>query len=370
MTAIHALTMPKWGLAMTEGKITGWAVAEGASIAPGHEIVDIETTKITNGLETNATGVLRRIVAAPGQTLPVGALLGVIAPADVPDADIDTFIAGFTVTAPDEDDGAAAAAEPETIDIAGRPMRRLVVGQGDGPPMVLIHGFGGDLDNWLFTSPTLAEKRQVHAIDLPGHGGSTKDVGDGSIAALAASVAAYMDAEGIGSTHLVGHSMGGAIALTLALEQPDRVASITLLAPAGLGPEIDSSYIEGFIAAERRKDLKPHLEKLFADPSPVSRDLVENVLKMKRLDGVGAALRTIADAVFPGGRQALDFRGRLGEVAAPMQIVWGGEDRIVPASHAEGVPVETHLLKGKGHMAHMEAAAEVNRLIEALADRA
>ena len=98
--------------------------------------------------------------------------------------------------------------------------------------------------------------------------------------------------------------MGGAVALSLALDAPDRVASATLIAPAGLGAEINSGYIDGFIGAQKRKDLKPHLEALFADPELVTRDLVEDVLKFKRLDGVEAALKTIAGAFFPGGRQA------------------------------------------------------------------
>ena len=88
-SAITPITMPKWGLTMTEGKVVGWLKREGQDFAPGEEILEIETTKITNTVEAEAAGTLRRIVAAAGATLPVGALLAVTAPNDVPDAEID-----------------------------------------------------------------------------------------------------------------------------------------------------------------------------------------------------------------------------------------------------------------------------------------
>src|SRR4051812_14624496 len=77
MSSIKPITMPKWGLAMEEGVLARWAVDEGAPIAAGQEIMDIETTKIANVFESPVAGVLRRKVVTEGETVPVGGLLGV-----------------------------------------------------------------------------------------------------------------------------------------------------------------------------------------------------------------------------------------------------------------------------------------------------
>ena len=102
----------------------------------------------------------------------------------------------------------------------------------------------------------------TYAIDLPGHGGSAKDVGAGDVVSLAHAVIAFLDAKDADKAHLVGHSLGGAIALHLALDHGERVASATLVCPAGLGAEINMVYINGFMGAKRRKHLQPILRAM------------------------------------------------------------------------------------------------------------
>ena len=84
--------MPQWGLAMTEGMVAEWHVEEGATVAEGDDLLEIETSKITNVFEAPGAGVLRRRIVAEGETVPVQALLAVVAPPEVSDADIDAFI--------------------------------------------------------------------------------------------------------------------------------------------------------------------------------------------------------------------------------------------------------------------------------------
>ncbi len=365
--SIRPICMPKWGLSMKEGKVAAWLVDEGDSVSAGDEVLDVETEKISSAVEAADAGVMRRLVAQEGETLPIGALLAVVADADTGDADIDAYIADFQANfVPPEDDDEEGGPATETVEVDGRQITYLLRGEG-GVPIILIHGFGGDLNNWLFNHEALAATRSVYALDLPGHGSSTKDVGDGSVGFFAGILSGFMAALGIDKAHLVGHSMGGAIALAVAQNAPERVASLTLIGSAGLGSEIDGAYLEGFIEAERRKDLKPHVEKLFSDPALVTRQLINDLLAFKRIDGVPAALRAIKDAFAPGGAQAAVLRDALG--GAPTLVIWGSSDQIIPSAHADGLPdsVSRVVLDGQGHMVQMEAASEVNRHIDSIA---
>jgi pyruvate dehydrogenase E2 component (dihydrolipoamide acetyltransferase) len=371
-TAITAITMPKWGLTMTEGKVVGWLKQQGQPFAEGEELLEIETTKITNVFEAPSHGILRRIVAPAGATLPVGALLAVVAPEEVPDGDIETFVAGFAVPEPSvEREAEDETAAPREIDVAGRRLRYLELGEGNGVPVLLVHGFGADLNTWMFIQPVLAEGRRVIALDLPGHGGSAKDVGAGDGERLTDAVEGALDALGIGRGHLVGHSMGGAVAALLALRRPDLVSSLTLIASAGLGPEINSSFIDGFVRVARRREAGEILSLLVHDAALVSRTMVEDVLRYKRLDGVTAALTRVAEAWFAGGRQLLDLTDRIATLTMPVQLIWGREDRIIPVAHAEALASRfpVHILDQAGHLPHMERAAEVNRLVRSFVEK-
>jgi pyruvate dehydrogenase E2 component (dihydrolipoamide acetyltransferase) len=350
---------------MTEGTVVQWLVEEGAELSPGDEVVEVESEKINNAVETPGPGTLRRKVAEEGDVIPVGGLLAVIAADDVTDEEIDAFVEEFRETFVPEEE-AEGGPEPETVEAGGRKLQYL--GMGEGEPVLLLHGFGGDINIWVFNQEALTEGRAVYALDLPGHGGSEKEVGDGSPEFFAGVVSDFMDEMEIEAAHLVGHSMGGAVAGALALSNPEKVSSLTLIASAGLGKEINSDYIEGFVAANRRKEMKNTLTLLFSDPDLVTRQLVNDVLKFKRLDGVDEALRTVADRMFPEGKQAdvPDLSG----LDMPLLGIWGADDRIVPASHASNLPSQarTEVLENAGHMPQMEASNRVNRLLEEFLD--
>jgi pyruvate dehydrogenase E2 component (dihydrolipoyllysine-residue acetyltransferase) len=361
---ITPIVMPKWGLTMKEGTLSAWHVNEGQTIAPGQEIMDVETDKIANAVEAADGGLLRRRVGQIGQVYPVKSLLGVMAPVDVPESEIDSFISDFKlpVSTSDEEEEEALYRFAETP--SGR--LRYVQRPGEGDPILFLHGFGGDLNNWLFNIDAVSGLGPVYALDLPGHGGSTKSIGRPGLDALASAVVEFMDELKLSKAHLVGHSMGGAVAGAIAIREPRLVRSLTLISPAGLGQEIETKYIDGFVAAESRRDLKPVLQYLFADSGLVSRTMVEDILKYKRLDGVQSALRGLADAMFKGGRQAENLAGDLAKLDLPIQIVWGAKDAIIPATHAKALPnAQVEIIDGTGHMSQMEAAGRVNDLIKA-----
>jgi pyruvate dehydrogenase E2 component (dihydrolipoamide acetyltransferase) len=174
-----------------------------------------------------------------------------------------------------------------------------------------------------------------------------------------------LDARGVEKAHLAGHSMGGLVAAELALSAPERVQSLALVAPVGFGSEINSGYIDGFIAARTRRELKPVLQLLFADESLVSRQLVDEVLRYKRLDGVEDALRTLQTSLFAGGSQQRVVAEDLEGLDLPILVIWGARDQVIPVGHAKEAPegARVEVLADVGHSPHMEAAGEVNRLV-------
>jgi pyruvate dehydrogenase E2 component (dihydrolipoamide acetyltransferase) len=363
MSRIYPVTMPKWGLSMQEGKVNRWLVDVGDSLQAGAEVVEVESDKIAGVIEAAGEGVLRRRIAKEDDVLPVGALIALISDKEVAESDIDAFVAEFQsrfVTAATE--RAEATAGPETVMIKGKKISYLRRGDG-GDVALLIHGFAGDKNSWLFNHEALADANIVYALDLPGHGQSDKTIDDPSLDGFAQVVLGFAEALNIAQLHLVGHSFGGAVSLCTTLLEPDRVKSVTLISSLALGKEIDAAYIRALARTNSRKELKALAARLFADEGLVTRQLVEDLLRFKRLDGVQTALESIFSAFLDGDEQRVVLRDKIASLGKPIRVIWGEKDRIIPAAHASLAGAEVHILQNAGHMAHMEAANEVNRLL-------
>lgn len=362
---IQAIAMPKWGMTMIEGRMAEWLCEVGDKVEPGQDLMEIETEKITNVVESYSGGLLRRILLAGGETAPVGALIGVLAGSGVSEEEIDKFIATYASPIAGSDVDADERPAPRIVPAGDHKVNVFSMGEGDATPVVLLHGFGSDQGAWLFNQDALAADRPVHMIDLPAHGGSAP--GPGTVAQIAAAVIATLEVLGLDRAHLVGHSLGGAVALTIAETEPGKVASLALIAPAGLGAEISTDFIDGFLAADRRRPMKEVLSTLFADPSVMNAEMVQNVLRFKRQDGVPEALTEIAQNLVANGQQAIDLRNTLAQVEVPVLVIWGEKDAVIPATQSDYLPTTIHVerISDAGHMPMMESAANVNRQLSA-----
>ena len=424
--------MPKVDMDMASGRILSWHVAEGKAVAKGEALFDIETDKAAMEVEAPADGILHH-TASEGMEIPIGAPCAwlyaegeevrdqpkafagsdgaAVEPASTgrggatdktelaktrakhgdniratprarslaADAGLD--IATVSGSGPrgrvqaEDMRGAQRArltrAAPSLPPAGGHPETgALAVTRsqgGTGTPIVLIHGFASDATCWAALGAHL-KHRPLIQIDLPGHGKSPKLRVD-SFADLVKSVRRAFDGLGVERAHLVGHSLGGAAGLALADTRPERLASLTLIAPAGLGPDINSDALSGICNASRPKSLRPWLRSLVANEAIITDAYVRLAVSGRSEPALRAAQIALADILFPDGAQAFDLRAALDRIKTPTRIIWGKQDAIIPWRHALRAPgkMGLHLFEGIGHMPHIECAAAIGAIVKSYA---
>jgi pimeloyl-ACP methyl ester carboxylesterase len=209
---------------------------------------------------------------------------------------------------------------------------------------VLVHGLGGQWQNWLENIPRLAEERRVLALDLPGFG-LTPEPADGeiSISGYGRYVNAFCDRLGLGEVNVVGNSMGGFIAAEVAIQFPDRVSRLVLVSAAGISSadalqapiltigRLASAVATNSAARHRRLAARPisrhaALALVARHPRLLAPDLAyEGFFKGTGKPGFVDALRASLE---------YDFRDRLPDIRQPTLIVWGENDSIIPVKDA------------------------------------
>ena len=244
---------------------------------------------------------------------------------------------------------------------------------GSGPPLLLLHGHEQSATSWRWVLPALARTHRVLALSLPGHGKSAPAVGGYAPGRdLAPLVADFLDTLGVGSLHVVGNSVGGAVALRLALADPARVRTLTLVDSAGLGREVNPllalntlpfiGELAIMITRMPGGDMgrtSMSTAMLFAQPSRVPAEFFTEQHALGRRPGQLEASTAMARALFDMNGQREVMLDRLPELTMPTLVIWGGRDYVLPPSQAQAaVDRLPHgrlaLLADCGHLPHVE----------------
>ena len=248
-----------------------------------------------------------------------------------------------------------------------------------GTPLVLIHGIGASVEDWIFNIHALAEQHRVYALDLVGFGYSDKPAVQYTATYQAQFVKDFMEAQNIDHANLIGHSMGAGIALQFVIDFPHMVQKLVLVDSAGLGKELYLPFrlctlplLGEWLTRPSRKGTAQLLNDVVYDPALVTDDWVELGYQLSALPGAqgpilsalrsGCNLRGMRDDV------VRDIVDNLAGITAPTLIIWGRQDAIIPVAYAQvaqqGIPnSRLHIFDRCGHIPQREHPDEFNTLV-------
>ncbi|MDX5318633.1 MAG: alpha/beta fold hydrolase, partial [Actinomycetes bacterium] len=251
--------------------------------------------------------------------------------------------------------------------------KRAFVKAGSGPALLLLHGLGCDHTTWLPVISSLARRYTVIAPDLLGHGRSDKPRADYSVGGYANGMRDLLTVLGIDKATVVGHSFGGGVAMQFAYQYPERTERLVLVAPGGIGrdvtPAIRAITLPGFQLAMGLATMpgllqatKLGLRSLAATRMNPVRDLDEVADIVQHLSD-----RKARSAITHVVRAVVDWRGQVVTMAdraylthaMPMAVIWGADDRVIPARHADlarriAPEATVEVIRNAGHFPHKD----------------
>lgn len=260
-----------------------------------------------------------------------------------------------------------------TIDLDGVTLH--YTDEGEGEPVILIHGFPLSSELWTPQRAALSANYRVLALDLRGHGMSEPPHGAASVEMYADDVMAFMDALGIGAVNLAGLSMGGYIVMALLRRYPDRVRSIMLLATKAPGDTdagkqarndmIALAETEG-AGAVAEKMLPKMLTARTRDTNPELVEFARSMMARTSVEGIVGALHAL--------RERPDSRPTLDGLALPALILVGQEDELTPPAEATAMEAairnaRLEIVPDASHLLNLEQPEPVNRAMQAFLDQ-
>jgi pimeloyl-ACP methyl ester carboxylesterase len=255
------------------------------------------------------------------------------------------------------------------LDVGGRAVRHRVTGSGD--PLLLLHGIGRSLEDWDEQHARLSDGHELHSLDLPGFGWSDPVTGATTLESLADSLPAYLDAAGVaGPVTVIGNSLGGAVAMTLATRHPDRVRALVLADSAGFGRQVTVGLrmlafdpLATLLMRPTPGNSRRSTRTIFHDPALTTDERVRHAQVLSARPSHAATMLDIARDL--GTVRGVSARWRRPLVEGvrlsglPVLAVWGDRDRILPPAHLAAVARElpaarTRLIPDCGHMPQIE----------------
>jgi 2-hydroxymuconate-semialdehyde hydrolase/2-hydroxy-6-oxo-octa-2,4-dienoate hydrolase len=264
-----------------------------------------------------------------------------------------------------------ASLEPQAIDAGG--VRTSYLEAGSGPPVLMLHGSGPGVSataNWQYNIPVLAEKFHVLAPDIVGFGGTERpDDIVYSLRAWTDHVWAFLDANGIDKTAIVGNSLGGRIALQMATDRPDRISRMVLMGSPGVGMT-PTEGLAALRAYEPSHDgMRALLRNYFAvNPALITDELVATRYQASIADGAYQAYRGMFFDPRHKGSELGITEEEVSAITTPSLLVHGREDKVVPLSVSVTMlgllpNADLHVFSRCGHWTQIERAGEFSALV-------
>jgi pimeloyl-ACP methyl ester carboxylesterase len=411
------LTLPRMGETMSEGTIVAWLKQPGEHFRRGETLLEVESDKTNVEIPALEDGEMVLHLALTGEKVAVDHPIAVIAtagPNSSASETVETQLSGrsgighsnepdsrensstsATLSGASREAGAKVRASPVARRAAAKLGVNLSEIKGSGPhgrvtaadihdhvrlvpkasmptvelfgmqalrwgkpqrgTCVLLHGFGGDPTTWRRTGEFLAGQGfEAVAFELPGHG--SRPLAASNLEELADELLRVLPNPSTGHLHLVGHSLGGALAISIAAKAQDRLASLTLMAPFGIGTYIDQSFLDGIVSVRTVDALEREIRKTTAHPLSYSKSALAAMLQSLPTD----SLRTISEMMARNSVQQLFLVPELEKMKLPVRVLFGRQDRILRWQEALNLPgkIALHLFD-TGHMLHWEEPSAV-----------